>query len=192
MYRLLKNPAQCISAFLAVLMAVPLHAQAASAAERFGPSGGDSEVQVSGSISKTDTDGGDFKTTTAQFGFGYYLKDPKTGGSKIILNGEAEVGGQLFWLKSDGFDSISVLPYGRLNYRINERTATYGGVHIGIQKNKVGGQSSDGTSYGFHGGLKNWLSPELAGFLEGRWTKSKLDDFDTTEIIILVGLSYTL
>jgi opacity protein-like surface antigen len=182
-----------LAALLAPGCASPNGAALNAQTERFGPTAGESEISAAGAISSTEIEfdgGGDasIDDITAQVGYGYYYTD------------EIEFGGQVLVSISefdfDGEDStntaIAVLPYGRYNFRINERSTWYAGAQLGYQQFEGDGQDENAFGYGVHGGFKSWLSPEVSFFVEPRYTITDYGDFDINEFLILLGFSYTL
>lgn len=159
--------------------------------ERFGPSKGQSEVSFGGTLSsqELETDFGSFDSDSliAQASYGHYLTD------------EVEVGGQLITSFSDSEGSettaIGIQPYGRYNFRLNERTVAYAGVHLGLLHFIIDDDFSDESetafSYGVHGGFKSWLNPTTAFFVEPRYTETSFDEFDINQFDIILGFAIT-
>jgi len=144
---------------------------------RYGTVEGDSLVTFGGSLSDTNRDGGGSTTTiTAQVGYGRFLTDTR------------EVGGQFLLSDSDDFTVISIAPYYNWNWKQSERTWFYAGPHLGIVKIDGPGFDDTDLSFGVHGGLRQWITPNTSYFIEPRFTTSS--DFD--EFAILFGLNVSL
>lgn len=172
----------------------PVGAQSDPLGTAYGPLKGESELTFGGSLGSTKSkfDGGSSTTDTSlngQVGYGRFLTN------------EREVGGQLIFNvlspdQGDDLRQIAILPYYRYNFRQSERTWFYAGGHLGLQKFEAGGESDTAISYGIHGGMKSWLTPQVSFFVEPRLTFSNYDlggiDLDVTDFRTLVGFSYSL
>lgn len=161
----------------------------------YGPVAGESEFTFAASLASTNTEldipGQGSNTDNSfngQVGYGRYLTD------------EHEVGGQfLFNLfmpdQGDDQTQLGVLPYYRYNFRQSDRTWFYAGVQAGLQQFEQGGESDTAFSYGIHGGMKSWLTPQVSVFVEPRLTFSEFEfgpiSLDSRDFRILLGLSYT-
>ena len=156
---------------------------------------GESELTFGGSIGLVETEfdfaGAESNTDVSingQVGFGRYLTN------------EHEVGGQAIFNLSmpdegDDFGQYALLPYYRYNFRSSDRTWFYTGAHTGLFVFESGGESDTGFSYGIHGGMKSWLTPQVSFFVEPRLTFTSLDigpvGLDLNEFRTLIGFTYS-
>jgi len=151
----------------------------------FGPVEGESLLAVGGSYSRINPDVGQTATlVTAQTALGYFLTaEHEVGGT--ILVGRADSG-------NTEAETTAVLPYYNFNYRQSSRTWYYVGPHLGVVNTvaKSGGLKSDDTnvSIGVHGGIRQWLTPNSALYLEPRLTFNS----DASDFTILFGVNFTL
>jgi len=151
----------------------------------FGPVDGESLLAVGGSYSRINPDVGQTSNlVTVQTAFGYFLtKEHEVGGQ--ILVGRADSG-------NTEAESTAVLPYYNYNYRQSSRTWYYVGPHLGVINTvaKSGAFKSDDTnvSIGVHGGIRQWLTPNSALYLEPRLTFNS----DVSDFTLLFGVNFTL
>lgn len=159
----------------------------------YGPAEGESELTFGGSFGTVSTEVAGSSTDTTGFdgqvGYGQYLSNEHEVGGQLIFNLQSPDEG-------DDTGSISVLPYYRYNFRGADRIQYYLGVHGGLSQIDAAGDSDTGFSYGIHGGLKSWLTPQVSFFVEPRLTFSSIEisgvDIDIDEFRTLLGFTYSL
>ena len=153
---------------------------------------GNREVQVSGSLQKTDADWYETTTLSGQLNYNYFLSDNVSVGGTVRLslskddsdNDGDETSKQLFFL-------------GRGDYYlagINPDTVPYVGGHLGIINYEYGDDSETVLTYGIHGGLKFFVSERVSWNTELDYTTytvdTDMDDSDVKVISLLLGMSY--
>jgi hypothetical protein len=153
----------------ALLLSVTAQAQ-----DRYGPTGGENLLSISGSITNFDVDGFSVLSISGQFGFGRFLTEEHEAGATLstsYLNPE----------QGDNAVTEGLSAYYNYNWRNEPRTWFYAGPHLGISFLDAGGEDDTNLAFGGHGGLRHWLSPRTAFFAEPRITFST--DITITEII---------
>ncbi len=150
--------------------------------EVFGPTGGKQLIGFAGSLSKLSGDA-DVTSLDGQITVGYFLTDVH------------EVGGELDASISSGdTDStqVTVAPYYNYNIRSTPRQWFYVGGAVGLAIVKSGGDTFTGYAIGPHCGMRYWITPRSAFFVEPSITFLKVSDFSFTDVAILFGLTITL
>lgn len=160
--------------WLAVPVLALLALSASAQVDHFGPIGGDNLISVSGAISRYSIDSFDVTSISGQFGFGHFLTDIHEVGATLAT---------IYSSPEKGDDSVneSLSGYYNYNFRNNPRTWFYAGGHLGLNYFDAGGSDDTNLALGIHGGVRQWLSPRTAFFVEPRITFAS--DIDITEIV---------
>jgi opacity protein-like surface antigen len=91
---------------------------------------------------------------------------------------------------------LTLGPYYNYNHWAAPRTTLYGGPHLGLTYLDASGIDSDtALSWGVHGGVRYWISPNVSVNVEPRFTVAdQEDDFggETTNIDVLFGIEFKL
>ncbi len=158
--------------------------------DRYGPAGGESLLSLGVTLQSRETEpdvGEDTTDSTlfGQVGFGYFLADEHEIGAQFlgVLNSPDE---------GDDVVFLAISPYYNYNFRANPRTWWYVGPHVGLAFIDFGGESESELAYGVHVGMRQWISPDAAFFVEPRYTITEFGDTDITTFDILLGLDVAL
>ena len=125
----------------------------------------------------------------ARIGLGYFASRKHEFGLEFVPDFvRTEAGGDTF--------AFTLGPFYNFNHWSSPRTTLYAGPHAGLTYLDASGISGDtALSWGVHGGMRYWTSPNVSINLEPRLTFAEQDDDfggDTTSLDLLLGVQFKL
>jgi len=148
----------------------------------FGPTGGEQLFGIYGDLASVSADYPGGSASASVFGgalsFGYFLTDANEIGALLLATIISPDSG-------DDIKAWSLTPYYNYNFRQDPRTWYYVGAHTGFAYLDAGGDSDGALALGAHCGMRHWISPRTAFFVEPRATVAfaLLGDVTTTEVL---------
>ena len=157
--------------------------------DRFGPIGGEQLLSLAGAIAMNTSDFDGQSTTdlslSAQAGVGYFLTDVHELGVTVLAD---------YTIPDEGDDSVTLglAPYYNYNIRSDPRTWFYFGAHAGYQMFQSGDFDENGFAIGAQVGMRKWLGPRTAFYVEPRFTYATFSDLDFYTTQVLFGYSFAI
>lgn len=143
---------------------------------------GQREVTIMGLLNKTEVGGEDVEMTMIGGGYGYFVSDVT----------EIGVNGMLTRLDygDEAYNILFLDPFIKYHFPTEGTIVPYVGAHVGLMTISNGVDDSAHT-YGVYGGMKNFLTENIAIFVQLDLSKYKIDDEEADQTQITAGYSYT-